>query len=241
MRLETTGFLPSGNERTGDRYWGGFAAGALIGTAAAATAVMVANYLARNRDHRILRLEDSIQVARPVEEVFRAWSEFTNLPDYIDAIRNVQVQGTHSIWTVSANGKESRWEAETVQFIPNEAIGWKSVTGPKHTGRISFSPLGDQTIVHVTMNYASPLGRFTLLASPVSEVITSVVNEALRDFKAAMEGRGSRRSETGGHREPSTAAWRENKGSRKDVRLSEAERKEPASVDYTRPPQAKYP
>ncbi|HUS20123.1 MAG TPA: SRPBCC family protein, partial [Terriglobales bacterium] len=210
MRLETSGYeTASGNARSGDRYWGGFAAGALIGTAAAATAIMVANALTRNKDHRIMRLEDSIQVARPVDEVFRAWSEFTHLPEYIDAVRRVEVNGTHSVWTVSANGKDTRWEAETVQYIPNEAIGWKSVAGPKHTGRISFSPLSEQTIVHVTMNYASPLGRLSLLASPVSEVITSVVNEALRDFKAAMEGRGSRRSEAPAATGPADSGWRE--------------------------------
>jgi uncharacterized membrane protein len=237
MRVETSGYERVSNGKNGDRYWGGFAAGALIGTAAAAAAVMVANALSRSRDHRILRLEDSIQIARPVDEVFRAWADFRNLPDYIDAVRHVEVQGDRSIWNVSANGKNSRWEAETVQFVPDEAIGWKSLSGPKHTGRITFSPLGDQTIVHVTMNYASPLGRLSLLAAPATDVIATVVNEALRDFKAALEGRSSRSAPSAGS-EPAEAAWR---ASSKDFALADEKRKQPASVDYTRPPQAKYP
>lgn len=235
MRVETTAFEAntSTNVRS-DRYWGGFAAGALIGTAAAVTAVMIANALSRNRDHRILRMEDSIQIARPVEEVFRAWADFRRLPDFIEALRHVEVQDNRSIWTVETAGKQTRWEAETVQFIPNEAIGWKSISGPKHTGRISFSPLGDGTIVHVTMNYASPLGRFSLLAAPATSVVSSVINEALRDFKAHLEGRSDRHSQ----RSSATVGWREPS---QDISLAEETRKAPASVDYTRPPKAKYP
>lgn len=231
MRIETRDFLPNGDAN--NRYWGGFAAGALIGTAAAAAAILVANAVGRNRDHRILRLEDSIQVARPVEEVFRAWADFDRLPDRISSIRHVESQGLRSIWTVDAGGKQTRWEAETVQFIPNEAIGWKSVSGPKHTGRISFSPLGDQTIIHVTMNYASPLGRFTMLASPASDALTTAINEALRDFKASLEGRGTRTSEG-----PGEAPWRTGS---KDISITEETRKQPGTVDYTRPPKASYP
>lgn len=231
MRIETRDFLPNGEGN--NRYWGGFAAGALIGTAAATAAVLIANAVTRHRDHRILRLEDSIQIARPVEEVFRAWSDFERLPDRIHALRHVEAQGLHSIWTVETGGKRTRWQAETVQFIPNEAIGWKSVTGPKHTGRISFSPLGDQTIMHVTMNYASPLGRFTMLATPASEVLTTAINEALRDFKASLEGRSARTAEG-----PDESAWRTGT---EDISIAEATRKHPESVDYTRPPKAKYP
>lgn len=237
MRAESTAYRPIPQAANGhsDRYWGGFAAGALIGTAAAVAAVMVANAVSRNRDHRILRLDDSIQIARPVEEVFRAWADFRNLPDFIEALRHVEVQDNRSIWTVEAAGRQTRWEAETVQFIPNEAIGWKSISGPQHTGRISFSPLGDETIVHVTMNYAPPLARFSLLAAPASNAMSSAINEALRDFKAHMEGRADRHSQKTAS---DTVGWRE---ASKDISLTEETRKAPGSVDYTRPPKAKYP
>ncbi|HUQ49729.1 MAG TPA: SRPBCC family protein [Terriglobales bacterium] len=239
MRMESTLFEPNRGEQRSDRYWGGFATGALIGTAVAATAYMVANALSSTRDHRIVRLEDSIQIGRPVEEVFRAWTALEALPDYIESIRNVQVQGSRSFWTAYANGKESKWEAETVQWIPNESIGWKSVSGPKNSGRITFSSIGDQTLLHVTMNYASPLGRLTVVAAPVTEHIATLLNEALRDFKAAMEGKASRRSEEPSSRasgDPARAEWRSDREIIKDDI-----RKQPGTVDYTRPPKAKYP
>jgi hypothetical protein len=82
-----------------------------------------------------------------------------------------------------------RWEAEITQRIENEAIGWKSVSGPKHTGRIDFSPLGDDTIVHVAMNYAPPM-QMGRLFSPIWGRLEHYIDEALRDFKATLEGKG---------------------------------------------------
>jgi uncharacterized membrane protein len=82
-----------------------------------------------------------------------------------------------------------RWDAELMQIIPHQAIGWKSVSGPKHTGRVSFTPLANDTVLHVQMNYAPPL-RFVSRLAPVQQKITEIVDRALRDFKAALESKG---------------------------------------------------
>jgi len=71
-----------------------------------------------------------------------------------------------------------------VQFILGQAIGWKSVRGPKHTGRVSFAPVGDDTLLNVTMNYAPPLGIFSRAIAPLSEHLEDYIDQALRDFKA---------------------------------------------------------
>ena len=82
------------------------------------------------------------------------------------------------------------WDARIEQLIPNEAIGWKSVNGPKHTGRITFSPIGNDTLVQVTMNYAPPLRLFLPFVAPMTGRIEGVIERVLRDFKASAEGRG---------------------------------------------------
>src|SRR5262249_25781903 len=86
------------------------------------------------------------------------------------------------------------WEARLVRFIPGQAIGWKSVRGPKHTGRITFAPLSDNTLVQVTMNYAPPLGIFSRALSPLSEHLEDYIDRVLRDFKASLEGKGQERA-----------------------------------------------
>ncbi len=86
------------------------------------------------------------------------------------------------------------WESEIEQFIPNQAIGWKSVTGPKHSGRATFSPIENDTVVNVTMNFLPPL-RFLRLA-PLRDKIQQHFEQVLRDFKASLEGKGQETGRT---------------------------------------------
>jgi uncharacterized membrane protein len=184
------------------KYWTGFAAGAFIGTSAAIAAVYIANLMS-GRDRRIVRLEDSIQIARPVSEVFRSWINLEELPQHLEYVNNIRVAGQTSEWDVTVDGRDFKWRAKTVQLIPNEAIAWKSVTGPKHSGRINFSKLGDDTLMHVTMNYAPPLGRFGRALSAVDDNLEGYVAKSLRDFKHALEEKG-----VGPGSDSSRAEWR---------------------------------
>src|SRR5258706_9977 len=150
-----------------DRYWMGFAAGALIGTAAAVAGFVLTNALGGRSDSRVIRLEDSVQIGRPVGEVFAAWENFERLPERIPLLESVLVDGSHSEWLVNVDGKDFRWSAETTQIIPNQSIGWKSIDGPKHSGRLTFSRIGQQNLLHVTTHYAPPL----LLAKPPNSLL----------------------------------------------------------------------
>jgi uncharacterized membrane protein len=236
---------------TGDRFWGGFAVGALVGTAAAVAGYAFVSAFRGGRNSRILRLEDSIQIGRRVEDVFNAWSDLTQLPQHLHTIKRVEVDGRHSRWEAEVDGRTFRWSAETIHFIPNEAIGWKSVTGPKHTGRITFSPIGDDTLVHVTMNYHPPLGRFGRLISPVTEHLDAYVKEGLREFKEALEGKHSPAGRTYPARgvqesNPAEAEWRvqaEKASGTYGAESSPAATQEPKqqTVRYTRPTEPKYP
>jgi uncharacterized membrane protein len=178
-------------------FWSGFGFGALAGAAAGFCAYTAADQYGSSYNSRILRLERSIQIGRPVEEVFDAWSTFEGLPDRISILDRVESSGQHSNWAVEIDGQLFEFDAETVQLIPNEAIGWKSVTGPKHSGRINFARLGNDTLVHVSMNYAPPLGRFGRLLSPLTDHLESQIELALRDFKRSLEGGAQQTASSG--------------------------------------------
>jgi uncharacterized membrane protein len=179
-------------------FWGGFALGALVGAAAGLGAYAAACAAAGDEDSRVLRIERSIQVARPQREVFAAWRDLNGLSQMVDRVRAVRNGASlagrgRSRWNVEVAGREFAFEAETTQLIPNEAIGWKSVSGPKHTGRVNFAKLGEDTLVHVTMNYHPPLGRLGRLLAPLEKHLERAVEESLRDFKEATEGHGQGR------------------------------------------------
>lgn len=175
---------------TKKRYWLGFAAGTAAGAAAGFGSWVVARMLRREEHKRVVRVEKSVQVGRPLEEVFRAWANLEQLPNYLRDIKEVRTSGNRSHWKGRIDGKLFEWDAELTQHLPNQALGWKSVSGPKHTGRINFSPLGHDTEVHVVLNYAPPFGIFGRGIAESTASLDQNIEQALRDFKAALEGKG---------------------------------------------------
>jgi uncharacterized membrane protein len=168
-------------------FWNGFFTGVGAGAAAGAGALMAWQSFGRGRNSRVLRIEKSIEIGAPVADVFRAWADLETLPSRISMIQKVVRSGDSFNWELEIGGQLFAWDAIITQFIPNEAIGWKSISGPKHTGRIAFSPLGNDTLVYVQMNYAPPLGRASALVAPLGSQLEHYVEHALHEFKASLE------------------------------------------------------
>lgn len=169
-----------------ENFWSGFVAGAAVGALAGAAGVLAGKRFFSGTDNRILRLEKSIHVGRPVDAVFAAWSDFERLPELIDFVEKIERSGDRSRWWVNIDGRRFQWESQITQLVPGQSIGWKSLSGPRHSGRISFAPVGNQTLVHVTMNYAPPLGEFGSML-PIDQHLEDWIDRGLRQFKAAME------------------------------------------------------
>lgn len=172
------------------RFWKGFAAGAAAGTSAGFGSWLLSRAVFHRSDSGVVRLEKSVQIGRPIDEVFRAWSDLEHLPSRLRAIEEVRVRGARSHWKVRINGQAFEWDAKLTQNIRNQSLGWKSTRGPKHTGRITFSPLGGDTEVHVVMNYVPPGGEFAGDLLGQTAALEQQLAQTLRDFKAALEGKG---------------------------------------------------
>lgn len=169
------------------RHAKSFAAGMAAGSAATLGSLLAINLVARLRHRRVVRLEKSLQIGRPVEEVFRSWVDLERLPQLSPVIEQITRHGDRSHWRVVMDGRSYEWDALIEQFIPNQSVGWKSLSGPRHTGRISFSPLGHDTLVHVTMNYAPRMRLLSPFFPAISEHLEDCIERVLRDFKAALE------------------------------------------------------
>ena len=224
-------------------FWGGFVAGA--GLVAGSWAAL--HYGRRGGYSPIVRLEKSIQIGRPLEDVFEAWSDLRMIPQFVSRVKHVRVLGTRTHWRVNINGAPFEWDAEITQFVPNQAIGWKSLAGPKHSGRITFSRIERDTIVHVHMNYA-PASRLLrpMFASFAGE-IEGFIEQALREFKSSLEAggpsirRGQNTATPSGTPLPDETAATGTYGPELVTGQENKRYGEPSTpVEYTRPPEAKY-
>jgi uncharacterized membrane protein len=169
-------------------YWKGFATGAAGCAGVAVTVTLLAKFFGHHA--YVQRFEKTVQIGRPVEEVFNAWTNPETLLQASSIVKELSGFDDRSHWKVEVDGKQVEWDAKIEQFIPNQAIGWKSIHGPKHTGRIAFSPLGNNTILHMTMNYAPSFLLRLPFVQPMSGRMERSIEQVLRDFKAALEGKG---------------------------------------------------
>ena len=214
-------------------FWTGFAWGA----AAVAGAGLALAGFRRNGRSRILRLEKSIQIAKPLHDVFDLWSNPEDLSKLSGMIARVRSYGNRSRWTVVVNGIPVEWEAEITQFVPYQAIGWKSLDGPKHSGRITFSQIGEDTLVHVHMNYAPPMKIFRPLLSPFSGELEGYIEQALREVKSSLENGPASQREA---RDEARSTGTYGPGPELLTEKKNTKYGSPSTpVEYTAPPEAK--
>ena len=140
-----------------------------------------------------IKVEESITVNRPLEEVYRFWRNFENLPRFMDHLESVTViDETRSHWVAKGPaGTKVEWDAVIHNEIENELIAWRSLPGSdvNHAGSVHFTPLGDgRTEVRVVLSYEPPAGKLGVaVAKLLGEEPSRQVKDDLRRFKQVME------------------------------------------------------
>lgn len=140
-----------------------------------------------------VRVEKTVTINKPAEELYRFWRNFENLPCFMEHLESVWVQDdTHSHWKAKAPmGKSVEWDAEIISDIANEVIAWKSTDAQiANAGSVRFqsAPGGRGTEVTVNLEYDPPSGKAGMLVARLfDEEPTQQVQDALRHFKAVTE------------------------------------------------------
>ncbi len=142
---------------------------------------------------RGMRVEQSVTINRPAEELYRFWSDFANLPRFMNNLVSVECSGQRSHWVARGPaGTTVEWDAEIVNERPNDMIAWRSLAGSTvdNAGSVHFTPApsGRGTIVHVEMKYNPPAGKLgAAVAWLFGEEPNQQVREDLLRFKQLME------------------------------------------------------
>ena len=108
---------------------------------------------ARRRVH----LRTTLEIDRPVHEVFEFCRDFENFPRVVQSLRRVtDYQDGRSCWEViSPSGEVLSWNSEVTKYVPNVVIAWRSVPGSvvDCNGLIRFSPSLRGTRLRVEVEY----------------------------------------------------------------------------------------
>ncbi len=141
-----------------------------------------------------VRVERSITVMRPIEEVFAFWKDYANLPRFMRHLISVETLGERRTrWTATGPaGVRVTWDAETTVERENEWIAWRSLANADvhHHGSVHFRPApgGRGSEVHVSLQYLPPAGRLGRgIAWLFGEEPSHQIKEDLRRLKQLLE------------------------------------------------------
>lgn len=148
------------------------------------------------RTGNAIKVQRTIRIERSPEELYRFWRNFENLPRVMSQIESVEVINDRlSHWvakTIPLGGPKLEWDAEVINEIENELIGWRSLRGSdvENAGSVRFerTPDGRGTELTVTMQYAPPGGRLgAWVAKLFGEDPEHKIEEDLQRFKESIE------------------------------------------------------
>jgi uncharacterized membrane protein len=143
------------------------------------------------------RLQKSIEVDRPLDQVYNQWTQFEEFSRFMEGVKSVkQLDDTRLHWVAEIGGKEKEWTAKIIEQIPDHRIAWESESGEFTSGVVSFQSLGpNRTRVTLEISY-DPKG-FVENAGDAIGVVSRRVENDLKRFKEFLENRGQE-----------TGAWR---------------------------------
>jgi uncharacterized membrane protein len=139
------------------------------------------------------KIEQSVIITRPRDELFRFWRSLENLPRFMDHLQAITVlDDRHSHWVVKGPaGVRLEWDAEITHEVENELIAWRSLPGSdvEHRGAVHFSPvLNSGTEVRVILRYQPRSGTaVNIITQILGERPSEQIVDDLRRFKQVME------------------------------------------------------
>jgi uncharacterized membrane protein len=143
------------------------------------------------------RLQKSIEVDRPLNQVYNQWTQFEEFPRFMEGVKSIkQLDDTRLHWVAEIGGKEKEWTAKIIEQIPDHRIAWESESGEFTSGVVSFQSLGPNR-TRVTLEIAYDPKGFVENAGDAIGVVSRRIENDLKRFKEFIENRGQE-----------TGAWR---------------------------------
>ena len=129
-----------------------------------------------------IRVQKTVKINAPIDEVYRFWHNFENFPLFMDHVKEIRVENGISNWKVAGPaGSSFEFQSHITRDIPNESIAWETVPNSQihHSGVVRFEEDWDGgTRVTVQMIYMPPAG---VVGHKVAELFGVDPRQAMQD------------------------------------------------------------
>ena len=135
------------------------------------------------------KLRESIEVEVPLSTAYNQWTQFEEFPRFMEGVESVhQLDASRLVWKAEIGGKTVEWQAKITEQIPDMRVAWRSVSGAKNAGSVTFDRLdANLTRVHLELEY-EPEG-FVENVADFRGVVARRARADLARFKEFIERR----------------------------------------------------
>ena len=146
---------------------------------------------------RRMPVQQAVDVAAPLQTVYDQFTQFEDFPKFMHRVERVeQRDDEHVVFHEKIWGVRRQWEAEILEQKPDARIVWRTKSGMRHLGVVTFHELADSlTRVEVNLDL-EPDGPVEKLARG-ARFVKRATRADLKRFKAFVE-----------MRDEETGAWR---------------------------------
>jgi uncharacterized membrane protein len=138
---------------------------------------------------RRLPIQRWTDIAAPIDVVWERWTQFEDFPKFMHRVLTVKPDKEEEnkiSWEEKIWFSRRQWEGEITERKKNDRIAWKTQSGTKHSGVVTFHRLAPNlTRVMVDMEF-EPGGMIEKMASGMRFVKRAVQSDLAR-FKAYVE------------------------------------------------------
>jgi len=142
-------------------------------------------------------IQKSIDVEVPVRTAYNQWTQFEAFPEFMEDVASItQLDDRRLHWCANVGGKRLEWDAEITEQIPDKRIAWRSTSGAKNAGVVTFHRLSDTSCrVALQLEY-DPEG----VVENVGDWLGTMGRRTERDLERFKEFIESRGVESGAYR-----------------------------------------
>jgi uncharacterized membrane protein len=134
-------------------------------------------------------IEQSIEVDAPLRKVYNQWTQFEEFTEFMEGIEEVrQLDERRLHWVANVAGKRHEWDAEIFDQVPDQRIAWRSISGKRNEGIVSFEKISEnRTRVRAVIAY-EPEGALEKMGNAMG-IASARVKGDLNRFKTLIESR----------------------------------------------------
>jgi uncharacterized membrane protein len=142
------------------------------------------------------RLDNSIDIKAPVDQVFAFVSDITTHPDWVKWTKDAEVTsldrngvGSTTAGVMQVGPKKEKIETLTTEYKDGQFVTRRNTRGMEMTDRLSVLPFGEGTKVAWSIDYSPPMGSMGKLMDMLfmERLFDQLMKDSLTNLKERLE------------------------------------------------------